>query len=93
MAQRAKLVYSLSLIDRITNYPHVCTGTGKSVTWNRLVHREPESGLKVTTRDAYHTGQFAVLSGYPTFSLSAYLEPNKGLRINEKVWNPYAVLS
>ena len=88
MAQRAKLVYLLSLIDRITNYPHVHRGTGKSVTWNLLVHRDPESGLKVTTTDTYHTGQFALLSSHPRFSSFTYLEPNKGLRINEKVWNP-----
>lgn len=59
-AQRAKLVYLLSLIDRITNYPHVHKERGKSVTQNLLVYRDHGSGLIVTTTDIYHTGQFAI---------------------------------
>lgn len=60
VAQRAQPVYLLSLIDRITNYPHVHRGMGKSVTQNLLIHRDPGSGLKVTTTDVYHIGQFAI---------------------------------
>lgn len=59
-AQRTKLVSLLSLIDRITNYPHVRTGRGKSVTQNLLVCRDQGSGLTVTSTVIYHTGQCAV---------------------------------
>lgn len=40
LAQRAKLVYLLSLIDRITNYPHAHKERGKSVNQNLLVYRD-----------------------------------------------------
>lgn len=59
-APRTKLVYLLSLIDRITNYAHVHKGRGKSVTQNLLVYRDHGSGLTVTGSDIYHTGQFGI---------------------------------
>lgn len=61
VAQRAKPVYLVSLIDRIANYLHVHRGTGKAVTQNLLVHRDPGSGLQVTTTGMYHTGQSAAV--------------------------------
>lgn len=61
VAQRARPVYFVSLIDRIANYLHVHRGTGKAVTQNLLVHRDPGSSLQVTATGVYHTGQSAAV--------------------------------